>query len=146
MDSLTTIMQSIALTITPRGHPLPGIIFFKMRGWMYIPLFSVFNSKAKIDSMQQNVKCRLGGQSHNKWMQQTCAKEYKTRHDWVEKVINWELCKKLLFNDTTKWYMHKPDSILENEMDKILGDFQIQTDPLIPGRRPDLTRKKELTT
>ena len=21
-------------------------------------------------------------------------KEYKTRHDWIERVINWELCKK----------------------------------------------------
>ena len=21
-------------------------------------------------------------------------KEYKTKHDWVEKVINWELCKR----------------------------------------------------
>ena len=22
-------------------------------------------------------------------------KEYKTRHDWVEKIIHWELCKKI---------------------------------------------------
>ena len=25
-------------------------------------------------------------------------KEYKTRHNWVGKVIHWELCKKLMFN------------------------------------------------
>ena len=32
-------------------------------------------------------------------------KEYKTRHDWVGKVIPWELCKKLKFYQTNKWYM-----------------------------------------
>ena len=26
-------------------------------------------------------------------MQQIGQKEYKTKHDWVEKVIYWELCK-----------------------------------------------------
>ena len=29
-------------------------------------------------------------------------KECKTKHDWVEKVIHWELCKKLKFDHTTK--------------------------------------------
>ena len=37
-----------------------------------------------------------------------------------------------------KWYMHKPESILENEMHKFLWDFEIQTDFLILARRPDL--------
>ena len=32
----------------------------------------------------------------------------------------------------------KPESVLENEMQKILWDFEIQTDHLIPARRPDL--------
>ena len=27
-------------------------------------------------------------------------KEYKNRHDWVGKVIHWELCKKLKFDYT----------------------------------------------
>ena len=65
-------------------------------------------------------------------------KEYKTRHNWVGKVIHWELCKKLNVDHTTKWYMHKQESILENEMHKILWDFEIQKDHLIPARRPDL--------
>ena len=33
--------------------------------------------------------------------------------------------------------MHKPESVLENETHKILWDFEIQTDHLIPARRPD---------
>ena len=65
-------------------------------------------------------------------------KEYKSRHDWVGKVIHWELCKKLKFDHTTKWYMHKPESILENEAYKILWDFEIQTNHLILARRPVL--------
>ena len=45
-------------------------------------------------------------------------KEYKTRYDCVWKVIHWELCKKLQFEHTTKWYLLKPESILENETQK----------------------------
>ena len=41
-------------------------------------------------------------------------KEYKTRHDWVGKVIHWELCKKLKFHHTNKWYMHNLKSLMEN--------------------------------
>ena len=50
-------------------------------------------------------------------------KEYKTRYDWVGKVIHWELCKRLKIDHTIKWYMHKPGYILEKEMVKILWDF-----------------------
>ena len=41
-------------------------------------------------------------------------KKYKTRHDWVGKVINWELYKKFKFDHTNKWYMHNQESVLEN--------------------------------
>ena len=34
--------------------------------------------------------------------------------------------------------MHNPDSVLENETYKVLWDFEIQTDHLIPASRPDL--------
>ena len=76
----------------------------------------------------------------------TYKNEFKSRDDWVGKVIHWELCKILEFNHTTKLYMHKLESILENETHKILWDFEIQTDHQIPAGRPDLvlTRKKEL--
>ena len=34
--------------------------------------------------------------------------------------------------------MHNPAPVLENDLHKILWDFNIQTDHLIPARRPDL--------
>ena len=45
-----------------------------------------------------------------------------------------------------KWYMHNPESVLENETHKLLWDFEIQTDHLILARQPDLVivnKKKE---
>ena len=39
-------------------------------------------------------------------------KEYKASHDWVGKVIHWEMCKKFKFNHANKWYMHNPASVL----------------------------------
>ena len=100
--------------------------------------------KARIDKTQQNSKCRLCGDrketinyiisEYSKLVQ----KEYKTRHDWVDKVIHWELCKKLKFDQMNKWYMYNPESVLENVTRKFLWDFEIQTDHLISARRPDL--------
>ena len=63
---------------------------------------------------------------------------YKTRHDWVEKVIPWELCNRLKFDHTDKYFMNKPESDQENVSKKILRDFEIKTYHLIPARRPDL--------
>ena len=34
--------------------------------------------------------------------------------------------------------MHKPESVLENEMQEILWFFEIQMDPQISARKPDL--------
>ena len=41
--------------------------------------------------------------------------------------------------------MHKPESVLENEMHKIHWNFEIQMDHLIPTRRPylELIKKKK---
>ena len=65
-------------------------------------------------------------------------KEYKARHDWVGKVIHWEMCWKFKFDHTNKWYMHNPAPVLENDSHKLLWDFSIQMDPLIAATRPDL--------
>ena len=67
-------------------------------------------------------------------------KEYKTRHDWVGNVIHREMCKKFKFDHMNKWYMHNPAAVLENDTHKHQWDFDIQTDHLIPARRPDLIR------
>ena len=43
--------------------------------------------------------------------------------------------------------MHKPESLLEIQGHKILWDFEIQTDLLIPARKPDIgkiNKKKEV--
>ena len=61
-------------------------------------------------------------------------KEYKSRHDWVRKEIHLELCKRLKFGHTNKWYVHKPESVLENKSHKILCDFEIKTDHPIQAR------------
>ena len=94
--------------------------------------------------MQQNSKCRLCG-DRDETINHTISKcsklaqkEYKTRHDWVSKVIHWEMCKKFKFDHTNKWYMHNPAAVLENDTNKLLLDFDIQTDHLISARRPDL--------
>ena len=49
--------------------------------------------KAKIDKTQQNSKCRLFGErdeaiNHISEWSKLAEKEYKTRHDWVDKVIH----------------------------------------------------------
>ena len=108
--------------------------------------------KARIDKTQQKSKCRQCGDrdkaiNHiisecSKLMQ----KEYKTRHDWVGKVILWEMCKKSKFDHTNKWYMQNQAPVLENNTHKLLWDFDVHTDHLISARRPDLiiiNNKKE---
>ena len=89
-----------------------------------------------ISKTQQNSKCRLCSDTEQmiNHIINECSKltqnEYKTRHDWVEKAIHWGLCKKLEFEHTNKWYMYKPESVLENETHKSLCDFEIQMDHL----------------
>ena len=53
-------------------------------------------------------------------------------------MIHWEMCKKFKFDHTKKWYMHNPAPFQENDTHKLLGDYNIQTDHLIPARRSDL--------
>ena len=96
----------------------------------------------KIDYTQQINKCTCYVEKEMKLAQ----KEYKTMYYWVGKVINEELCNWLMFYYATKYNMHKPKSLQKDESHKILRDSEIQTDPLIPIRRPDLMlikKKKE---
>ena len=100
--------------------------------------------KVRIDKMQQNSKCRLCGdrdETINHIISESsklAQKEYKARHDWVGKVIHWEMCKKFKFGHANKWYMHNPAPVLENDTHKLLWDFDIQRDHLISAQRPDL--------
>ena len=108
--------------------------------------------KTRIDKTQQNSKCRLCGDRDEtinhiiSECSKLALKEYKTRHDWVGKVIHWEMCKKFKFDHTYKWYMHNPAAVLENDTHKLLWDFDSQTDHLISARKSDLiviNNKKE---
>ena len=48
------------------------------------------------------------------------------------------MCKKFKFDHTNKWYTHNLATVLENDTQKLLWDFDIHTDHLISARRPDL--------
>ena len=92
--------------------------------------------QAKIDNTQQNSKCWLCGErneSINNIVSECnkLAQEYKTRFNWVGNVILKELYKRFNFDHTTKWYVHKPESIQENDMHKNLWDFEKQIGCLI---------------
>ena len=66
------------------------------------------------------------------WIIRECnkliQKGYKTRHDWVEKVIHWELCEKLESD-------HTPYLVFRR-------GFEIQTDHLIPEDLVLINKKK----
>ena len=100
--------------------------------------------KARIDKTQQNSKCRLCGDRDEtindiiSECSKLAQKEYKARHDWVGKVIHWEMCRKFQFDHTNKWYMNNLAPVLQNDSLKLVWNFNIQTDHLIPARRPDL--------
>ena len=55
--------------------------------------------KARINKTQQNSRCRLcsdRGETINHIISECskfALKGYKTRHDWVDKMIHWELCR-----------------------------------------------------
>ena len=116
-------------------------------------VFRKYYDQLNVNNTQQNSKRRLCGdrdETTNHIISE-CSKlaqrEYKARHDWVGKEIHWEMCKKFKFGHTNKWYMHNRAPVLENASHKLLWDFNIQTDRLIPARRPNLiiiNKKREL--
>ena len=62
-------------------------------------------------------------------------------------MIDWELCNRLKLEYTTKVFVYKPDSFLENEKHNIQWDSEIETDLIILARRPQqklIIKKKEL--
>ena len=61
----------------------------------------------------------------------------------MRKVIQLEICQKLKFDHTNKWYQLYLKSVLENETHKVLWDFVIQTGHLILARQRDFERVKK---
>ena len=75
-------------------------------------------------------------------------KEYETRNDWVMKLIHCELCKKLKFDHTNKWYMHKLEYVSENEMYKNslrFWDTNRSPNPDQKTRHSDNQQKRKMT-
>ena len=66
-------------------------------------------------------------------------KDYKRRHDKVCSHLHWCLSRKYGFVVDSKRYHHKPDKVVENDVVKILWDYNIQTDRITEHRRPDIT-------
>ena len=98
--------------------------------------------KARIDKTQQNSQCWLRGDrdetiNHISESNKLAQKEYKTCHDWIDKVIRWDMCKNFKFDYKNKWYMRKQAPVQENNTHKLLWDFDIHTDHKISARRPD---------
>ena len=74
-------------------------------------------------------------------------REYKARHDWVGKVIHWEMCKKFKFEHTKKWYMHNPAPILENATHKNpMGHTNGSPNPIQKTRLNNNQQKKKKKT
>ena len=86
--------------------------------------------KTKMDKTHQNSRCRVcydRDETINLIINEYCKlalKVYKTRLDWVGKVIHWERYKKFKFELTNKRFMHNADSVSENKMDRFLWDFE----------------------
>ena len=82
--------------------------------------------KARVDKTRKNSKCWLSSDRDEtindiiSECSKLVQKEYKTRHDWVGKVIHWEMCKKFKLDHTIKWYMHNPAPVLKNDTHKLL--------------------------
>ena len=99
--------------------------------------------KARIDKTQQNSKYRLRSDRDEminhiiSEFSKLAQREHKARHDSVGRWSTGKFCRKFQFDHTNKWYMHNPAPVLENDSHKLLWYFSIQTDHLIPARRPD---------
>ncbi len=70
--------------------------------------------KARIDKMQQSSKCRLCGDRDKtiNHIISECSKfaqkENKARHDWVGKVIHWEMCNFTILTNGIYTTQHLP--------------------------------------
>ena len=107
--------------------------------------------KWKIDKTAASPICRLCHLKNETadHILSCCSKlsqtEYKSRHDKVAAAVHWCMCRKYQIPCEDIWYEHRADKVAENDDVKLLWDFHIQTDHVIPSRRPDIliVKKKE---
>ena len=84
------------------------------------------NSVRKIYHKDVLNKSRLCGECSTHSM--LAQKHYKRRHDKVCLNIHWGLCKKYGVKVCERWFEHKVESVIENNIVKILWDVCIQVD------------------
>ena len=96
--------------------------------------------RAKININQHNSTCRLCREwKETKISSKLTQTKYMTILIWVEKLNHWELCKRENFYYPIKYYMHRRESVRQNEAQKFMFfyEFDKQKHHLIPTRRPD---------
>ena len=72
------------------------------------------------DTIKQRRKKKNIQKNKKKKCNKQAQKEYKPKDDWSKRVVHGEMCKRLRFDLTNKWYIRKPESILENQNHKIV--------------------------
>ena len=101
--------------------------------------------KVKIENTYENSSC---GQYKDRlkqlFTQVDALNKYKKRHDWVGKLIHWELCKRLNFVHIDKWYTYKPAFNQGNETFKILWEFQVQNGSPNPDKKTSQAKRTYL--
>lgn len=63
-------------------------------------------------------------------------KEYRRRHYMVTIPLHWCLCRKYRQEVFEKWNRHKAEKVIENNQEKILCNFDIQT--VLEATEPDI--------
>ena len=95
-------------------------------------------TEAITENTHQNNKCTSCGNRAERFKHvlETKITKYKTRQNGVRKMVHWKLWKRLKFKHSNKCYMHKPESLQENDTHEIIRDFKILD--LIFNTRSDL--------
>ena len=73
-------------------------------------------------------------------------KHFKRGHDKVCLNINWALCKEYGVRICERWYEHNVESLVENDIVKILWDVCIQVNRQLEHRRPDIVVMEKTTS
>ena len=100
--------------------------------------------KAKILHTSSDSRCRMCKATDEtithitSGCQKLAQTEYLKRHNNVAKIIHKNICEEYDIETVTQPWLHKPESVTENNQVKILWDFEIRTDHVIPARRPDI--------
>ena len=101
-------LRGLAVTQVPVKNYQLTLVQKPQEGIIIIIIIIITQQNSRIDKTQQNSKDRLCGDRDEtinhiiSECSKLAQKKYKTRHEWVGKVIQWEMCKKFKFDHTNK--------------------------------------------